>query len=341
MRIVILEELNVIVVKNLKKYFSTKSGLFRKKVGVVHALDDVSFSIEMGETFGVIGESGCGKTTLGRVMLRLIEPTAGEVWFEGKNIFKLKGEELRQIRRNMQIVFQDPFSSLDPRCRVLDIVGEPLVVHKICGGKELRERVLDLITKVGLEKDHLYRFPHEFSGGQRQRIAIARALALNPKFIVLDEPTSSLDVSVQAQTLNLLRELQKEIKLTYLFISHDLGVIRYMSNRIAVMYLGKIVELGPTKDLLENPLHPYLHALTKAIAVPDPDSPKWEVTFKDAEPPSPTNPPPGCRFHTRCLYAKPKCKREEPMLEQVSSKSEHLVACHFWHSMSYKVRKIN
>ncbi|MHA1735757.1 MAG: ABC transporter ATP-binding protein, partial [Candidatus Thorarchaeota archaeon] len=255
--------------RRLKKYFPLTGGVFRKVIGKVHAVDDVSFKIYRGETLGVVGESGCGKTTLGRTILRLLEPTAGQIFFEGRDITHLRGKELRELRREMQIVFQDPMASLDPRITIKNSVGEPLVVNGIARGPKMREMVLSLLQKVGLNEDHLNRFPHEFSGGQRQRICIARALALNPKFVVMDEPTSSTDVSVQAQTLNLMKDLQDEFKLTYMFISHNLSVVKHMSDRVAVMYLGKIVELNPG-DIFERPLHPYSFALVSAVPVPDP-----------------------------------------------------------------------
>jgi len=325
----------ILTVNGLKKHFPMKGGLFGRTIGFVHAVDGVSFDVDSGETLGVVGESGCGKTTLGRVVLGLVKATSGEVLFEGRNIFNMRENEARRIRRDMQIVFQDPFDSLDPRQTVIDIIGEPLIVHNICKGKELVERVVDLLTKVGLTKDHLYRLPHEFSGGQRQRIAVARAIALNPKFIVLDEPTSALDVSVQAQILGILRDLQRQLKLTYLFISHDLSVVRYMSSRISVMYLGKIVEVGITEDVFTKPLHPYTQALLKAIPVPDPDMAKWTIRFKrDVEIPSAVNPPSGCRFHTRCLHAQPICRETEPPLEETPHGNGHYVTCHFWQSLT-------
>ena len=259
-------------VKGLKKHFPIRGGVFGKTVGYVYAVDGVSFDVEPSRTMGLVGESGCGKTTVGRCILRLIEPTSGEIWFNGKNIVELKEEEMRKLRREMQVVFQDPYASLNPRWLVKDIVGEPLVVNHIVSTKtEIKDRVLPLLTRVGLSEDHLNRFPHEFSGGQRQRIGMARALALNPRFIVLDEPTSSLDVSVQAQTLNILKDLQSELNLTYLFISHNLSVIKHMSDTIGVMYLGKIVETGAKSDIFKNPVHPYTQALLSAIPIPDPE----------------------------------------------------------------------
>ena len=281
-----------------------------------------------GKTLGLVGESGSGKTTFGRLVLRLIEPTAGRIFFEGRDVTRLKGKELKEFRRNAQMVFQDPYGSLNPRMTVYSIILEALNVHGIRVG-DPKEYIVRLLYEVGLNESHLYRYPHEFSGGQRQRIAIARVLALRPKFIVLDEPTSALDVSVQAQILNMLKELQRKYSLTYLFISHDLGVVRYMSDYIAVMYLGKIVELGPAEEVFEKPLHPYTKMLLASIPVPDPELArrKPRVVVR-GEPPSPINPPPGCRFHPRCPEAMDRCRREEPRLEEVEK--GHFVACHLY-----------
>lgn len=285
----------------------------------------MSFYVLRGETLGLVGESGCGKTTVGRCILRLIEPTSGEIDFEGTNILELGNNQMRKLRREMQIVFQDPYASLNPRMTIKQIVGEPLLVNKIARGTDLEKMVLNLLLKVGLSEDHLNRFPHEFSGGQRQRIGIARALALNPKFIVLDEPTSSLDVSVQAQTLNIIKDLQKEMQLTYLFISHNLSVIKHMSDRIAVMYLGKIVEMADKKDLFQNQIHPYTQALFSAIPIPDPEIKRNRIIL-GGDVPSPVNPPPGCRFKPRCPSATPECQEEEPKLVEASK--GHFVACY-------------
>jgi len=362
---------------NLKKYFPIRGGFFKKELGAVRAIDDVSFRIKRGETLGLVGESGCGKTTTGRCTLQLIRPTSGNIYYKmpakerarmvelealeaetfGRSktkkannkrkkvprpsdpsmrelwelreqyaLNRKKDEDLRLKRREMQIVFQDPFSSLNPRFLIKDIIGEPLIVHGVARGHEVVDRVQQLMEKVGLNPDHLYRYPHEFSGGQRQRIGVARALALNPDLIVLDEPTSALDVSVQAQILNMLNDLQRDLNLTYMFISHDLSTIRYMCDWVNVMYLGKIAESGNKDQIFKNPLHPYTEALLSVIPVPDPEH-KRERIMLAGDVPSPANPPSGCRFHTRCRYRQEICEIEEPALEDKGD--GHLVACHF------------
>ncbi len=318
---------DLVVVRDLKKYFPVRRGLLQRVVAWVKAVDGVSFNIRRGETLGLVGESGCGKTTVGRTILRLIEPTAGEVYFEGRNIFALNKSELKALRRDMQIIFQDPYSSLDPRMPVGASIAEGLAVHGIGTPKERMEMVIDLLRKVGLEDYHARRYPHEFSGGQRQRIVIARALALRPKFIVCDEPISALDVSIQAQIINLLKELQEEFHLTYLFIAHNLSVIEHVSDRVAVMYLGKIVELTSREELYRNPLHPYTQALLSAVPIPDPTLKRERILLK-GDVPSPLNPPAGCRFHPRCPVAMAHCAREEPPFINVGTpQQEHWVAC--------------
>jgi oligopeptide/dipeptide ABC transporter ATP-binding protein len=321
----------ILEVKNLKKYFPIKRGiLFSRHVGDVKAVDGVSFYIRKGETLGLVGESGCGKSTVARTIIRLLDPTDGEIIFDGVDISKLPYSSLRRIRRDMQIIFQDPYSSLNPRMTVSEIIGEPLQVHKIVSSsKEREKRVQELLELVGLAPYHATRYPHEFSGGQRQRIGIARALALNPKFIVADEPTSALDVSIRSQIINLLQDLQKEFKLTYLFISHDLAVIRHICDRIAVMYLGKIVELSENEDLYTSPLHPYTQALLSAIPIPDPElAEKRKKIVLTGDVPSPVNPPSGCRFHPRCPSAMDICSKIEPELKEI--KPNHFVACHLY-----------
>ena len=315
-----------LVIKNLKKYFPLREGFFSRTNSVVKAVDGVSLQLTKGVVFGMVGESGCGKTTLGRTILRLIEPTDGEVWFEGIDLLNLKKKDtMRRMYRNMQLVFQDPYSSLHPRKIVRDLVGEGLLIHKIARKSQLNDRVSGVLEKVGLKSENLFRFPNEFSGGQRQRIAIARALILEPKFLVLDEPTSALDVSVQAQILNLLKELKRELGLTYLFISHDLSVIKYMCDRVAVMYLGKVVETGPAEAIFRNPLHPYSQILLSAIPSVDPDIQKQKVLL-EGDPPTPIDPPPGCSFHTRCPKAMVICKEKIPELREL--RKGQWVSCH-------------
>ena len=315
-------------VKNLKKYFPVTSGIvFQKEVGAVKAVDDISFEVFKGETLGLVGESGCGKSTTGRTILQLYRPTSGEVYFEGINLVKLKEDTLRKIRRRAQMIFQDPYSSLNPRTTVDQIISEPLQIHKIATGKECVQRVKDLLNKVGLNPKYGNRYPHEFSGGQRQRIAIARALALNPEFIVCDEPISALDVSIQAQIINLLEELQDELGLTYLFIAHDMSMVRHISRRVAVMYLGKLVELSDREQLYNNPTHPYTRALLSAVPIHDPlvEEKRSRIILK-GDVPSPANPPKGCNFNTRCPVAEKQCFEEEPMFRQVSTGT--WCACH-------------
>jgi oligopeptide transport system ATP-binding protein len=312
-------------IKNLKKYFPIRGGLFSREVARVHAVDDISFEILKGETLGLVGESGCGKSTTGRCILRLIEPTEGEVWFEDKNVTTLDKRSLRHLRRDMQIIFQDPYASLNPRMTVGSIIGEALVIHKLAKSKrEREERVVSLLETVGLSSDHLRRYPHEFSGGQRQRIGIARALAVSPKLIVADEPVSALDVSIQAQVINLLEDLQKQFNLTYLFIAHDLSVVEHISTRVAVMYLGKIVEIAAGKELYTNPKHPYTEALLSAVPIPDPTMKRKRIIL-EGDVPSPIRPPSGCRFHTRCAIRIPSCSENEQVLKEITP--GHWVAC--------------
>ncbi|HEV2186719.1 MAG TPA: dipeptide ABC transporter ATP-binding protein [Stellaceae bacterium] len=312
-------------VKGLVKHFPVRKGLLRRTVGQVHAIDDISFDIAPGETLGLVGESGCGKSTTGKAILKLIDPTAGEISIGGERIDRLSRREMRPYRRQLQVVFQDPYSSLNPRLKIRDIIAEPLVNYGVGGGKAIAERVEELAGKVGLRPDTLDRYPHEFSGGQRQRIGIARALALHPSLIVCDEPVSALDVSVQAQVINLLVDLQREFSLAYLFIAHDIAVVEHISHRVAVMYLGKIVEIAERAELFTRPQHPYTEALLSAVPLPDPDIPKKRIVLQ-GDVPSPINPPPGCRFHTRCPYAFDRCAVEEPELREISS--GHQVACH-------------
>jgi oligopeptide/dipeptide ABC transporter ATP-binding protein len=316
----------LVKVKNLKKYFTVEAGMFSKKKGYIHAVEDVNFEIYKRETLGLVGESGCGKTTLGRLIIRLLEPTEGEVYFEDKNIFKLKPEELRNLRKKMQIIFQDPDASLNPRMKVMDIISEPLTTQGVFSSRGKLERVKELMNIVALRETYMRRYPHQFSGGQKQRIGIARALALNPEFIVCDEPVSALDVSIRSQILNLLNKLQDKLNLTYLFISHDLSVIKHVSDRICVMFLGKIVELGTTEEIFKHQLHPYTKFLLSALPLPNPHLRDREQNILKGEIPSPINIPAGCRFHTQCPYAKPICKEEEPKLINYEN---HYAACHF------------
>ena len=317
-------------VNDLKKYFPVRSGLFSRVSAWVKAVDDVSFHLPQGETLGLVGESGCGKTTVGRSILRLMEPTAGKVTFEGSDVLALTQKELRQARRRMQLIFQDPYSSLNPRMTIGSIVSEPLKIHKVAKGKALQEKVDQLFMRVGLRPEHQSRYPHEFSGGQRQRVGIARALALNPKFIVCDEAVSALDVSIQAQILNLLRDLQKEFHLSYLFITHDLNVVQYLADRIAVMYVGKFAEVAPAGDLFATPKHPYTQALLSANPVPDPTVPPKRIILP-GDVPSPLNPPSGCRFHPRCPEVMDHCKTVDPPLIQIGPPEKgHQVWCHLY-----------
>jgi oligopeptide/dipeptide ABC transporter ATP-binding protein len=348
---------NLVDVRELKKYYPVTGGVFRRHVADVRALDGVDLAIRKGECMGLVGESGCGKTTLGKTILRLHKATSGRIYFghsperveeverllrsqdaqeqsrgramlKGMDLARVGGRALLKMRQKIQIVFQDPTNSLDPRMLVKDIVAEPLTAQRLVKARDIPDRVLELLGIVGLTADHLMRYPHEFSGGQRQRIAIARALATNPQFILMDEPTSALDVSVQAQILNLLKKLQEEFHLTYLFVTHHLLVVKYISNRIAVMYLGRICELGPTAEIFERPLHPYTRALLSAIPIPDPET-KREKIILSGDVPNPIDPPHGCRFHPRCSYAKEICRTAEPALERVNG-GERTVACHRW-----------
>ncbi|MET3696878.1 oligopeptide transport system ATP-binding protein [Bacillus oleivorans] len=317
----------LVEVKNLKKHFTLTKGFFSKKANVLKAVDDVSFSIKKGETFGLVGESGCGKSTTGRTLLKLYEPTSGHILFDNNPIENLKHKEMLPFRKKMQMIFQDPYASLDPRMTVADIIGDPLDVHRIAKGKERIDRINELIELVGLKSDHLNRYPHEFSGGQRQRIGIARALAVEPEFIVCDEPISALDVSIQAQVVNMLEELQEKFGLTYLFISHDLAMVRYLSHKIGVMYLGSLVEVAEANELYTNMQHPYTKALLSASLLPDPDmAEKSERIRLKGDIPSPVNPPSGCAFRTRCPYAVGACSEEKPQLKDIGN--GHQVACH-------------
>jgi oligopeptide transport system ATP-binding protein len=319
---------SLVTIRGLKKYFPITAGLLQRHVGDVKAVDDIDFDIKRGETLGLVGESGSGKTTAGRVILRLADPTAGSIVFDGIDISSLNRGELRPLRKEMQIIFQDPYASLNPRMTVGDIVREPLTIHHLATGKEADKRVQELLAMVGLQPYHANRYPHEFSGGQRQRIGIARALAVNPKFIVADEPVSALDVSIQAQVINLLQDLQKRLNLTYLFIAHDLSVVRHISTRVAVMYVGKIIELADRDRLYANPLHPYTQALLSAIPIPDPDvERRRKRIILSGDIPSPVNPPSGCRFHTRCPIAFERCSVEVPAFKEYEA--GHQTACHW------------
>jgi peptide/nickel transport system ATP-binding protein len=317
-------------VKNLKKYFPIRKGFFKTLAGYVKAVDGVNFFIREGETMGLVGESGCGKTTTGRVILRAYEPTAGEVWFKDRNLGHvnvpdLDKQDLKTLRQNMQMIFQDPYSSLNPRMTLLQIVGEPLLVNGVARGSELRDRVAELLRVVGLRPEYMIRYPHAFSGGQRQRIGVARALALNPQLIVCDEPVSALDVSVQAQVLNLLQDLQEEFDLTYLFVAHDLSVVEHISDRVSVMYVGKLAEMATTEELYGHPLHPYTEALMSAVPKPDPRY-QAERIILEGDVADPANPPSGCYFHPRCRYAIDRCMQEEPQLREL--RPDHYVSCH-------------
>jgi oligopeptide transport system ATP-binding protein len=320
----------IIKVRNLKKYFPIRRGVFKRTVGYVKAVDGVTFDIYRGETLGLVGESGCGKSTTGRTLLRLYEPTDGAVYMNDQDLTDLSNKELRRSRRNMQMIFQDPYASLNPRMTVGNIISEPLKIHGIGNSQSRKERVGDLLDVVGLNRYFINRYPHEFSGGQRQRIGVARALATNPSFIIADEPISALDVSIQAQVVNMLDDLKAELGLTYLFIAHDLSMVRYISDRVAVMYLGRIVELGERDDVYDRPLHPYTQALISAIPLPDPDKEEnRERIILEGDVPSPSNPPPGCHFHPRCGYATDICRQDDPQLRNLGTEEQpRMVACH-------------
>lgn len=320
-------EQDLLRVENLKMYFPIKRGVIQRVVGHVHAVDDISFTIKKGDTLGLVGESGCGKSTTGRAILQLYRPTSGHIYFGDTDLVATHGENLRQLRRKMQMIFQDPYASLNPRMTVEEIVGEPLIVYNLARGIEVRERVKELLAMVGLNPAYVDRYPHEFSGGQRQRIGIARAIALKPDLIVCDEPISALDVSIQAQVINLLEDLQEQLDLTYLFIAHDLSVVRHISSRVVVMYLGIAVELAPRDELYNKPLHPYTQALLSAVPIPDPDAEsKRKRVILTGDVPSPINPPSGCRFRTRCPLAQTICAETRPEWREVTS--GHFVACH-------------
>jgi oligopeptide transport system ATP-binding protein len=317
---------NLLSVRGLTKYFSVTGGILAREVARVHAVDGVSIEIKRGKTLGLVGESGCGKSTTGRCILRLIEPSSGEIRFDGRDVTRIEGSELQHLRRDMQIIFQDPFASLNPRHTVAAIVGEALTIHRLVKTqRQQQDRVVELLETVGLRSDHLNRFPHEFSGGQRQRIGIARALAVEPKLIVCDEPVSALDVSIQAQVINLLEDLQEKFGLTYLFIAHDLSVVEHISDRVAVMYLGRVVEVAPARELYDNPRHPYTEALLSAVPIPDPKVKRKRIVLQ-GDVPNPIRPPSGCRFRTRCPLAEPRCASEVPELREF--RPGHWVACH-------------
>jgi peptide/nickel transport system ATP-binding protein len=320
------EKKNLLEVRNLVKFYPVMGGILRHPVAWVRAVEDVSFNVREGETLGLVGESGCGKTTVGHTLLGLQRATSGSVLYQGRDLLKLKGNDLKPLRRNMQIVFQDPFSALDPRLPIGESIAEGLHIHRIGSRQERFEKVLAALKKVGMEDYHAMRYPHEFSGGQRQRIGIARAIVLEPKFIVLDEPVSALDVSIQAQVLNLLKELQRELGLSYLFVAHNLAVVEHICDRVAVMYLGKLVETADYQELFGKPLHPYTQALMSAIPIPAPHA-KRDRIIRKGDVPSPLNPPSGCRFHPRCPIAKPNCSREEPLLREL--RPGHWVSCHY------------
>lgn len=319
----------LLTVRNLKKHFPVKKGLFGKTVGHVKAVDGISFYVNHGETLGIVGESGCGKSTTGRVLMRLLEPTAGDIQFDGKDLTSLSAEEMRKTRRDIQMVFQDPYASLNPRHTIGKILEEPLIVHGMSDSVERKKKVQDFLEVVGLHPFHAKRYPHQFSGGQRQRIGIARALMTNPKLIIADEPVSALDVSIQAQVLNLMQDLQKEFNLTYIFIAHDLGVVRHISDRVGVMYLGKLVEIAPSEQLYDKPMHPYTQALLSAVPVPDPDFHKERLLI-EGDMPDPAAPPLGCAFHTRCPFKMEICTTDIPQL--IEQHAGHSVACHLYGS---------
>ena len=328
-----IPEEHLVEIRNLKKYFETKMGIFAREKKWVHAVDNVSFYIQRGETFGLVGESGSGKTTVGKLIIGLIKPTAGDIYFEGRNLADFGKEEMRKLRKSIGVLYQHPQSSLNPRMTVHTLLSRPIDIHKIAEGEKKEEIILSVLKEVGLEPQHLDRYPHEFSGGQQQRIAIGRVLVLHPEFVVLDEPTSALDVSVQAHILNLLRELQRKFGFTYLIISHDLNIVEHMSDRMGVMYVGKISELADKKEIRDNPLHPYTRALLAAVPIADPKH-KHTGIIPKGEVPSTINPPPGCRFHPRCPFAKPICREMEPEFKDVGG--GHYVACHFVESLNHR-----